>query len=91
MLVYNLERADYVAFVCGSLDRLAEAFAQLDFDRHEMRLKGLPSDDRQQNLSNEIQLASASLSTEDRRVIRTKEMDRRVAAAARSRAPHRRH
>ncbi len=91
MLVYNLERADYVACVCGSLDHLAEAFAQLDFDRHEMRVKGLPSDNRQQDLSSEIQLASASLSTADRRVIRTEEMDRRVAAAARSRAPHRRH
>ncbi|MEA2078656.1 MAG: hypothetical protein U9P00_02135 [Pseudomonadota bacterium] len=91
MLVYNLEHADYVALVCGSLDRLAEAFAQLDFDQHQMRMKGLPSDDRQQDLSSEIQLASASLSTADRRVIRTEEMDRRVAAAARSRAPHRCH
>jgi hypothetical protein len=91
MLVYNLEHADYVALVCGSLDRLAEAFAQLDFDRHQMRMKGLPSDDRHQDLRSEIQLSSASLSTADRRVIRTEEMDRRVAAAARSRAPHRRH
>jgi hypothetical protein len=29
-LVRNLERDDYVAIVCGSLDRLAEAFAELD-------------------------------------------------------------
>jgi hypothetical protein len=91
MLVYNLEHADYVACVCGSLDRLAEAFAQLDFDRHEKRMNGLPTDDRYQDLSSEIQLASASLSTADRRVIRTEEMDRRVATAAKSRAPHRRH
>ena len=60
-LVYNLEHADYITHVCGSLDRLAEVFAQLDFDRHEMRVKGLPSDDRQQDFSSEIQLASASL------------------------------
>ena len=90
VLVYNLEHADYVALVCGSLDRLAEAFAHLDLDQHEKLLRGLPSDDRQQDLRSEIQLASASLSTADRRVIRTEEMDRRLAAAARSRAPHRR-
>ncbi|MCP4286511.1 MAG: hypothetical protein GY792_19035, partial [Gammaproteobacteria bacterium] len=91
MLVYNLERTDYVALVCGSLDHLPEAFAQLDFDRHEMHMKGLPSYDRQQNLSSEIQPTSASLTTADRRVIRTEKMDHRIAAAAKSRAPHRRH
>lgn len=91
VLVYNLEHPDYVALICGSLNHLAEAFAHLDLDQHEKRLRGLPSDDRQQDLRSEIQLASASLSTADRRVIRTAEMDRRVAAAARSRAPHRRH
>ncbi len=91
VLAYNLKHADYVTILCGSLDGLPEAFAQLDFDQHEKRLKGLPSEDRQQDLKNEIQLASASLSTADRRVIRTVEMDQRVAAAARSRAPHRLH
>src|SRR2546429_679572 len=29
-LAQNLRHADYVHLVCGSLDRLAEAFAQLD-------------------------------------------------------------
>ncbi len=91
VLVYNLEHTDYVAHVCGSLDRLAEAFAHLDHDRHEKRLKGLLSDNRQQDLRNELQLTSASLSTADRRVVRTEEMDRRVTAAAKSRAPHRHH
>ena len=91
VLVYNLEHADYVTQVSGSLDRLAEAFSCLDHDRHEKRLKGLPSDDLQQDLRSELQLTSASLSTADRRVIRTVEMDRRIAAAAGSRAPRRRH
>ena len=90
-LVYNLEHADYVTLVCGSLDRLAEAFADLDLEQHEKRLKGLPVDDQQQDLGTKLQLTSASLSTADRRVIRNEEMDRRVAAAARSRAPHRLH
>jgi len=90
-LVYNLEHADYVTLVCGSLDGLAEAFADLDLERHEMRLKGLPCGDRQQDLGSELQMVSASLSKADRRVIRNEKMDRRVAAVARSRAPHRRH
>ncbi len=88
-LVYNLEHADYVTLVCGSLDRLAEAFAHLDLERHEKRLKGLAVDDQQQDLGTKLQLTSASLSTADRRVIRNEEMDRCVAAAARSRAQHR--
>ena len=90
-LVYNLEHADYVTLMCGSLDRLPEAFARLDHDQREQYLRGLPADDPQQDLGSVLQLESASLSTADRRVIRTEEMDRRVAAAAGSRAPHRRH
>jgi hypothetical protein len=91
VLVYNLEHADYVTHVCGSLDRLAEAFAHLDLERHQNRMKGLPAGDQQQDLGTELLLASASLSTADRRVIRTEEMGHRIAAAAKSRAPHRRH
>jgi len=91
-LVYNLEHADYVSLICGSLDRLAEAFAHLDHDQRKKHLRGLPSDDpHQQDLGSVLQIASASLSTADRRVIRTEAMDRRVVAAAKSRAPHRRH
>ncbi len=90
-LVYNLEHADYVTLLCGSLDRLAEAFARLDHDQREQHLRGLPADDPQPDLGSVLQLESASLSTADRRVIRTEEMDRRVAAAAGSRAPNRRH
>ena len=89
-LVYNLEHVEYVTLVCGSMDHLAEAFAHLDHDQREKHLMGLPSDEPQQDLGSVLQLASASLSTADRHVIRTEEMDRRVAAAARSRAPRRR-
>jgi hypothetical protein len=89
-LVYNLEHTDYVTLVCGSLDRLASAFAHLDIEQREKRLKGTTDDDQQQELGTKLQLTSASLSTADRRVIRNKDMDRQVAAAAKSRAPHRR-
>jgi len=70
-LVYNLEHADYVTLVCGSLDRLAEAFAHLDQEQREKHLRGLPAHTPQPNLGSLLQLESASLSTADRRVIRT--------------------
>ena len=86
-LVRNLERDDYVAIVCGSLDRLAEAFAELDHHEHQRKLDGAPLDDQDDDLESLLQIESASLSPADRRVVRTDEMNRRVAAAARSRAP----
>jgi hypothetical protein len=86
-LVRNLERDDYVTIVCGSLNRLAEAFAELDRDEHQRKLDGVPADDRDDDLENLLQIESASLSPADRRVVRTEEMNRRVAAAARSCAP----
>lgn len=86
-LVRNLERDDYVAVVCGSLDRLAEAFAGLDNDEHQRMLDGVQADDQDDDLESTLQIESASLSPADRRVVRTDEMNRRVAAAARSRAP----
>jgi len=76
-LVYNLEHADYVSLLCGSLDRLPEAFASLDHEQREQQLSGLPADDSQQELERRLQIASASLSTADRRVIRTDAMNRR--------------
>jgi hypothetical protein len=88
-LVYNLEYDDYVQIVCGSLDRLPATFAELDQLERERRLNGEPSEDGEDDLRTILQLASASLSTADRRVVRTEEMERRIDAAARSRAPRR--
>jgi hypothetical protein len=87
VLVYNLEYDDYVQIVCGSLDRLPATFAELDQLERERRLNGEPLNDPQDDLRTILQLASASLSTADRRVVRTEEMERRIDAAARSRAP----
>ena len=87
-LVHNLEHDDYVNILCGSLDRLPKAFAELDRQERERALNGAPQEDQeQQNLQTILQIASASLSPADRRVVRTEVMDRRIAAAARSRAP----
>ncbi len=87
-LVRNLERTDYVAIVCGSLDRLAEAFAELDRNEHLRKLDDAPLDNQDDVLGSLLQIESASLSPADRRIVRTEEMNRRVtAAAAGSRAP----
>jgi hypothetical protein len=88
LLVRNLKCPDYVSIVCGSLDRLDEAFAELDQDDRERELKCLPP--REQITSNVVlQIGSSSLPTADRRLVRTEEMDRRMKSAASSRAPHR--
>ena len=85
LLVSNLHREDYVHIVCGSLDRLPEAFAQLDQDERAKRLMAIPPSDTD-GLDQVLQIATASLSTPDRRVVRTKAMDLRMRSAAGSRA-----
>ena len=86
MLVYNLERNDYVKIICGSLDRLPEAFARLDQEQKVKRLMGMTPSNRD-CLGDVLQIATASLSSADRRVVRNKAMDLRMRAAASSRAP----
>ncbi len=100
-LVRNLVNDDYVTAICGSLDDLPKAFAELDRLERETRLNAVPRQKQEdedekvedQNEQDEdhleavLQMAGASLSSADRRVVRTKEMDRRIAAAAGSRAP----
>jgi hypothetical protein len=87
-LVRNLREDDYVAAVCGSLDNLAHAFAELDRHDRENVLNDvsvLEADDEEE-LESILQLASASVSSADRRVIRSEAMDQRIVAAAKSRA-----
>lgn len=86
-LVRNLKHDDYVTAVCGSLDRLDKSFADLDRQERESKLKGVQLREQEEGLEAILQIASASLSTADRRVVRTKEMNQRIAAAAQSRAP----
>jgi hypothetical protein len=77
-LAVNLTRADYVQIVCGSLQRLPAAFAKLDADARPRsvasRVAGAP-----------IQLETASLSTADRRLVRTEALGDRIVAAAQAR------
>jgi hypothetical protein len=88
-LVHNLEHDDYVRIVCGSLELLPKAFVELDQLDRQKKLNGEPVDDQGDDLQNILQFASASLSPADRRIIRTDEMELRIKAAARSRAPRR--
>ena len=85
-LAYNLEHADYVNIVCGSLDQLPLAFAKLDMENRNRKKKWLPSEEIV-NLKKELQLSAASLSPADRRLVRTDQMNQRIKKAASSRAP----
>jgi hypothetical protein len=81
-LAQNLRCGDYVTILCGSLDELSSAFARLDASssRRSSVVPDLaPTDD---------DVVSASLPTADREIVRTEEMDLRIRAAAKSRAPH---
>lgn len=74
-LASNLRHADYVGIVCGSLDRLPEAFAQLDAAD---RSRSIAAGPRQ----NSITAQTASLSTVDKRLVRRPAFEKRILAAA---------
>lgn len=64
-LATNLHHPDYVSLLCGSLDRLAEAFAELDAAH---RSRSIAVGTKQDNTT----IESASLSTTDKRFVRRK-------------------
>jgi len=76
-LAINLTHADYVEIVCGSLDCLADAFAQLDAGN---RSRSIAAATKHRNTTVE----TASLSTRDRRLVRKSAMGDRIIAAAQS-------
>lgn len=86
-LATNLRSPDYVAILCGSLDQLPRAFAQLD-TASRRRPAVVARDAARTADANDCDVVSASLPTADRVLIRTEHMNRRIHAAARSRAPH---
>ncbi len=85
LLATNLKKADYVETLCGRLDQLPSAFAELDANDRRLalpvRTRGSPDEPRD--------LVSSSMPTADRDLIRSDGLKERVLAAARSRAPHR--
>jgi len=76
-LARNLTHSDYVEIVCGSLDRLAQAFAELDAGN---RSRSIAAGSKNRDTTVE----TASLSTLDRCVVRTSAMTDRIIAAAQS-------
>lgn len=72
-LAVNLTRPDYVALVCGTLDRLPEEFAKLDHEKAPQKSKQVEVTDPE----------TASLSGPDRREIRSMGLADRIVSAAR--------
>jgi hypothetical protein len=80
-LALNLRRPDYLEVVCGgSLDDLPAAFAKLDAGHRD---RSLPA---RTTPSSEIDIVSASMTTTDRRLVRTDALNTRVQSAAQSRS-----
>lgn len=74
-LASNLTHPDYVEIVCGSLNRLPQAFAKLDAGN---RSRSIAAGSKHRTTTVE----TASLSTLDQRLIRTPAMGDRIVAAA---------
>lgn len=83
-LALNLLQPDYVELLCGSLDKLPHAFAELDA---EQRAAKSTASESVAARPNEPQLLSASLPSADRNLVRLKSLTMFIDAAARSRAP----
>lgn len=84
-LVCNLTRPDYARILCGSLDRLPEAFAKLDAAERVHSPVTRTSKGRH---GMEHEVLSKSISYEDRALIRGAALHARILAAAQSRAPY---
>ena len=86
-LAYNLKHDDYVTIVCGSLEKLPEAFAKIDLEKKRRILDNRP----QTEFVPDVQpprTESASLPRADRRLIRTEQMKQRILEIATSRHQH---
>jgi len=86
-LAFNLTKPDYVKIVCGSLEELPNAFADLDLAKRSLALGTHPSARRP--AVEEPQADYASLPRADRKIVRAEILRKRIEAAARSRAPRR--
>jgi len=85
-LVQNFNCPDYVAIVCGSLDRLPRVFADMDAAERRKSLR------RREGAQREVPVPLPSIETGslpliDRRLIRSEDMRRRIDAVVRSRPP----
>lgn len=83
-LVANLTRPDYVEILCGSLDRLPQAFMEIDADRRTM----LCSESKSEQRPTAAEILSSSLPYADLTLIRNSALRDCILAAAESRAPY---
>jgi hypothetical protein len=87
-LTCNLNHPDYVQLLCGSLENLPRAFAELDAAPDRKVLPNASSTDQATDADEATDLLiSASSPRVDREVLRTEHFRRRIDAAASSRAP----
>jgi hypothetical protein len=85
-LARNLLCPDYVEIICGSIQNLPHAFADLDAQGRLRNITPDPAAD-QVDCADAPEIATASLPRLDRRLVRSPAMTSRILAAARSRAP----
>lgn len=86
-LACNLKHPDYVQILCGSLENLPRAFADLDKAVGRTAPPAFSRPDQTGAIGEPPEVVSASLPRVDRPVVRTPEFERRIDAAANSRAP----
>lgn len=86
-LAENLRQHDYVVLLCGTLERLPQAFATLDQEHRRARRVGRSSSVGGPSNPRGPANATASLPIEDRRVIRSAAMSERINAGARGGRP----
>lgn len=84
-LAVNLTRPDYVEILCGTLDRLPQAFAEIDADE---RIRDYASGPTQLRNTVVPEFLSSSMPHADRALIRTEALTSCLLAAAQSRAPY---
>lgn len=83
-LAYNLTKPDYVNIVCGSLDRLPQAFAALDTAQRKKTLASASPVQKATRIQ-EPQAATASMPRADRPIFRANAMRNFVDTVARRR------
>ena len=83
-LVANLARPDYVEILCGSLDRLPEAFAELDATQRD---KDIAACEASTTPALDDEVLSRSMPYEDRALIRGEALRSWIQSAAQSRVP----
>jgi len=86
-LAFNLHDPDYVDLLCGTLERLPAAFAVLDADARTRELDGLQIETTPALFASPTSIETASLAKRDRTLDCSDGLQRRIRAAARSRAP----